>query len=261
MKVLDFFIMSFLLVTYLAGCATPSTVSLPSGEQVEQRRIEVSDLADLPPPITRVMVGDTLRIVRDAQSPAERDEATLFYVRPDGTFAYPFIGTVKGTGRTPEEIGSEITERLADIYRYPKVTVNIALAPGNRVFVGGAVRNPSAFELSAALTVEHAIIGAGGVLPTADSLHIALLRMNENGTYNVYFSDFSRFLHSDGQRRAVVLQRGDVVFVPKSAVGNGIEMVDLYLNQLIPFSKGIGLGLNYNLNNPNTDNNVSVKAN
>ena len=48
-------------------------------------------------------------------------------------------------------------------------------------------------------------------------------------------------------RQAVALQRGDVVFVPKSGVGNRIEGVDLYLNQLIPFVKSIGIGANYDL--------------
>ncbi|WP_293766136.1 polysaccharide biosynthesis/export family protein [uncultured Aquitalea sp.] len=243
----------------LNGCATPSTVTLPADKEVEARRIDVADISQLPPPVTRVMSGDTLRIVRDAQTPAEKDEATLYFVRPDGGFAYPFIGTVRAAGRTPEAVGEEVSAKLARIYRYPQVTVNIAIAPGNRVFVGGAVRNPSAFELSAAASIEQAIIGAGGVLPTADSSRVALLRLDDNGRYKVYFTDFSRFLQPDDQRRAVMLQRGDVVFVPKSAVGNGIEVVDLYLNQLLPFSKAIGLGLNYNLNS--SDTNVNIKAN
>ena len=41
------------------------------------------------------------------------------------------------------------------------------------------------------------------------------------------------------------LQRGDVVFVPKSNVGERIQGVDTYMNQLIPFTKSIGVGYNY----------------
>jgi polysaccharide biosynthesis/export protein PslD len=43
----------------------------------------------------------------------------------------------------------------------------------------------------------------------------------------------------------VHLQRGDVVFVPKSNVGERIQGVDTYMNQLIPFTKSIGVGYNY----------------
>lgn len=52
-------------------------------------------------------------------------------------------------------------------------------------------------------------------------------------------------LPGNGMQAPVLLQRGDVVFVPKSSVGNGIEWVDLYLNQLIPFTKSIGIGASY----------------
>lgn len=232
----------------LAGCATPSTVSLPDNDEIAARQITLSDISQLPPPVTRVMSGDSLRIVRDSQSPAERDEATVFFVRSDGSFSYPHIGIVQAAGRTLEEIGEAVSRKLEPIYRYPRVTVNIASAPGNRVFVGGAVRNPSAFELTAAVSIEQAIIGAGGVLPTADSQHVALLRMDANGLYNVYFADFSKLLQPSAEKKAVVLQRGDIVFVPKSSIGNAIEVSDLYFNQLLPFSKGVGVGFNYDLN-------------
>jgi hypothetical protein len=41
------------------------------------------------------------------------------------------------------------------------------------------------------------------------------------------------------------------VFVPKSGVGNKIDGVNLYFNQLIPFSKSLGFGVNYNLRDNN----------
>lgn len=249
----------------LTACSTPSTIALPDAKTVEARQLALRDISQLPPPVTRVMNGDTLRIVRDAQSPAEKDEMALFFVRPDGSFSYPHAGLVRGGGRTPEEIGAEITDRLSTLYRQPQVTVNIAIAPGNRVFVGGAVRNPSAFELSAAASIEQAVIGAGGVLPSADSEHVALLRMDETGLYQIYFTDLARMLDPAAGRRGVMLQRGDIVFVPKSAIGKAVEGVDMYVNQLLPFSKAIGIGLNYDLggkgsNNVNIQNNPTIKA-
>lgn len=237
----------FALLLGLSACSTPSSLLLPEQSELDKRRIELHDISKLPPPVTRIMNGDTLRIVRDAQTPAEKDEMVLFFVRPDGSFSFPFVGLVQAVQRTPEEVAAEISQKLAAVYRYPKVTVNIAIAPGNRVFVGGAVRNPSVYELNSAVSIEQAIIAAGGVLPVADSQHIALLRMGRDGLYQVYFTDFSQFLQAP--QHAVILQRGDIVFVPKSALGNAIEGVDLYLNQLLPFSKGIGIGFTYDLNN------------
>ncbi|MEN9658970.1 MAG: hypothetical protein RL571_2435 [Pseudomonadota bacterium] len=245
-------------ILLLSACSTPSSLLLPEQSVLDQKQIELNNISKLPPPVTRVMNGDTLRIVRDAQTPAEKDEMSLFFVRPDGTFSYPYAGLIQATHRTPEDIAEEISKKLSAIYRYPKVTTNIAIAPGNRVFVGGAVRNPSAYELTAAASIEQAIIGAGGVLPSADSHHIALLRMNEEGLYQVYFTDFSQFLLADNNRRGVILQRGDIVFVPKSLLGNAVESVDMYFNQLLPFSKGIGIGFSYDLNKSQSSTTVSI---
>jgi protein involved in polysaccharide export with SLBB domain len=240
-------------ISLLSACATPSTVSLPGQDVVAERSAALQELSRLPPPVAYVENGDTLRIVRDAQSPVERNEATMYQVRSDGGFSYPDIGVIYAARRTPEEIGDEITQKLGKIYRYPKVTVNIAIAPGNRIFVGGAVRNPSALELNGVASLEQALIAAGGVLPTADSGHIALLRTDTKGDYHVYFTDYSQLLSPMPARKPVPLQRGDVIFVPKSVVGNAIEVVDLYLNQLIPFSKYIGIGFNYDLQTRNLE--------
>jgi protein involved in polysaccharide export with SLBB domain len=196
------------------------------------------------------MSGDTLRIIRDARELPDLggDSVNLYIVRPDGTFSYPYAGTVKAAGMTPEQLAAEIARRQANIYRDPAVTVNIASAPGNRVFVGGAVRQPSAYDLSATASLDQALVAAGGLTPLGDSHHVALLRQNTDGLYQVYFADFSKLLSTTVARRPVMLQRGDVVFVPNSIVGNAVEDIDLYLYQLVPFSRQVGVAFAYQLN-------------
>ncbi len=86
-------------------------------------------------------------------------ELTLYTVLNDGSIYYPFIGRIQAAHRTPQEIANELTTKLAPIYREPRVTVNINQAPGNTVFVGGAVRNPPAVPIPAANNMEQAILG------------------------------------------------------------------------------------------------------
>ena len=236
-------------VTGLVACTTPSAIRLPDAAVLKERNIELHDISKLPPPVIRIMAGDSLRIVRDADETGKNAES-VFMVRPDGAFSYPYAGTIRAAGRTLDEIADELTGKLRSTYRQPKVTINIASTPGNRIFVGGAVRNPASFELEPINTIEQAIISAGGVLPSADSTHIALLRMDENGLYQVYFTNLSQILKPSENARGVQLVRGDVVFVPKSAIGNAVEGVDLYVNQLLPFSRSIGLGFTYIVKQP-----------
>jgi protein involved in polysaccharide export with SLBB domain len=242
----------------LTACNTPARIGLPDSDTVEAGHAAALTLADLPPVQERIYPGDVLRIVRNSgETPTISAftansiyELTLYTVLNDGSFSYPFIGKVEAGGRTPEQLAVILEERLKPYYREPGVTVNINQAPGNTVFVGGSVRNPQPYSASIASTLEQAIVTAGGVMPDADSRNVALLRSDADGLYKTYFVDFSQLLQGGEQgRRAVALQRGDVVFVPKSGVGNRIEGVDLYLNQLIPFVKTIGIGANYDLRN------------
>lgn len=246
-----------LIVVMLGACTTPARVDLPDSDAIEAGRDALDQLALVPAPQERVRVGDTLRIVRDAGEMPTLSafnvstiyELTLFTVMNDGSIYYPFIGNVPAARRTPGEIADELTSRLKEVYRQPKVTVNINNAPGNTVFVGGAVRNPSAVPIPAANNIQQAIIGAGGVLATADSRKVALLREDAEGAYHSYFLDYSQLLITgEHGRKTVALQRGDIIFVPKSAVGERIEGVDVYLNQLIPFTKSMGIGASYTIN-------------
>ncbi len=242
----------------LAGCTTPAVILLPDEDQIDAGKSAIEELAKLPPAEERIRAGDTLRIVRtsgevpsiSAFTANSIYELTLYTVMNDGTFQYPFIGTVKAMGKTPAQLAEEIRGRQAAYYQEPRVTVNINQSPGNTVFVGGSVRNPQPLALPATPTLEQAIIGAGGITRDADSSNVALLRMDEDGQYKTFFIDYALLMQGGTEGRlAVALQRGDVVFVPKSGIGNRVEGVDLYMNQLIPFVKTLGVGFNYDIRN------------
>lgn len=246
-------LVAIFLLQLLSGCSTPARVHLPDADVRQFRHQEIYRLSELPPAQVLIQAGDTLRIVRDAQEPAEQDDMTLFLVRPDGYFSMPHVGLIKADGRTPESIAEEVTKKFSKIYREPRATVNIAIAPSNRVFVGGAVPNPALFDLVGHATVEQALIGSGGVLPSADSDNIALLRAGEDGKYKMYFFSLASLLR-DEERPLVTLQRGDIIYVPQSGIGSAVEAVDMYFTRLIPINKGIGLGFNYDLKGSSTKN-------
>ena len=52
----------------------------------------------------------------------------------------------------------------------------------------------------------------------------------------------------------MALQRGDLIFVPQSGIGATVEAVDMYFTKLFPINKGIGIGLNYDLNDSGVKN-------
>ena len=249
-------ILLLLSAVLLSACGLPSKVTLPDDDVLREGHRAGQALAGKPLPLERIRAGDTLRIVRNTgEAPSISAftansiyELTLFNVRTDGTFSYPYIGSVKAAGLTPDQLTAVLEKKLTHVYQDPSLTINFSQTPSNTVYVGGAVQNPATLQVNIATTLEQSIVGAGGVLPVGDSNNVALLRQEDDGRYNTYFFDYKNSIARGNSMQApVLLQRGDVVFVPKSSVGNGIEWVDLYLNQLIPFTKSIGIGASYEL--------------
>lgn len=240
----------------LGGCSTPAHVALPDSTTLKAGHQAAQTLAQLPPAQVVIQAGDTLRIVRDAQEPVNApDDRNLFVVRPDGFISMPYVGRIKAAQRTPEDLGQEISQRNTRTFREPNVTVNIAVAPSNRVFVGGAVVNPAFFNLAGSVSVEQALFSSGGVLSSADSSNIALLRVGSDGRYKMYFIDLSMML-KDPQHPVVTLQRGDLIYVPQSTIGSTVEAVDMYFTKLFPINKGVSMGFNYELNQQSTSTTV-----
>jgi protein involved in polysaccharide export with SLBB domain len=245
------------LICLLSACTPMSVLRTPSSAELSARTVTPAQLAEMPPVPTRVRPGDTLRIIRDAQESASLDLRNLiddaqtqnYQVQSDGRFAFRHAGTIDAAGKTPQELSQLLRTRLEPLFREPGVTVNIVASPSSKVVIGGAVRNPLTLELNAVANLEQALFTAGGLATAADPTRIALLRLDEKERYHAYFIDLSNVLDDGGVGRlSVALQRGDIVFVPKSSAGESAEGVDLYFNQLLPFSRSLGVGISRNVN-------------
>ncbi|HEX5357787.1 MAG TPA: polysaccharide biosynthesis/export family protein [Aquabacterium sp.] len=246
----------------LSACTPLSVLETPEGTHLQLLMVSPDQLAAMPKVPTRIRAGDTLRITRDAQDSASLDLRNLvddsqtqnYLVRTDGTFSFRYAGQVVAAGKTPDELAAYLRAKLDAYYREPGVTVNIVASPTSKVVIGGAVRNPITLDLNAVANLEQALFAAGGMAVSADPGRIALMRLDDQDRYRVYFIDFSRVLQSPLQtqqgagRHSIALQRGDIVFVPKSSAGGSADGVDLYINQLLPFSRSVGVAGNVNLN-------------
>ncbi len=222
----------------------------PSGQV---RYLTAQDIETMAAEPTRIHPGDTLRITRDAaeatldlRNLVEDSQTQQYVVRPDGSFSFRNVGRVQASGKTPDELATELGERLAPVFRQPGVTVNITSSPSSRVVIGGAVRNPTAFEMTAVATLQQGLFAVGGLLPSADPTHIALLRLDAQQRYQLYFINMSKLLSPvAGGVATMPFRRGDILFVPKSAAGNAGDGVEVYINQLLPFSRSLGIGYSW----------------
>src|SRR5579863_2014308 len=146
-------------------------------------------------PMTEVQQDDQLRanglylIARgdevDIVHLVDTDYNTVVSVKPDGTISVPGIPMeVAAAGRTTKDVVTD----LADLYRkyafikQPNFSIIVRNFASQQVFIGGEVQHPGYLELpSGDRTVFQVLMAAGGMLPTARTNEIIIVRKSVSG--------------------------------------------------------------------------------
>ena len=96
-------------------------------------------------------------------------------VHKDGAIFYPYVGTVPVVGRHVTEIREDITRGLGRYIKEPQVDVSVAAFRSQRVFVSGAVKEPSTVPVTnVPMTLLDALNACGGMAPDADWRSVTL---------------------------------------------------------------------------------------
>ena len=165
----------------------------------------------------RIGVDDVLKV-----SVWRNDDLSVTVpVRPDGKISVPLVGDVAAGGRTPEEVGATIEEKLAAYVRDPKVAVILTELRSHeflsRVRVTGAVRKPVSIPFRQGMTVLDAVLEAGGVNDFAAANRTRLYRKQENGAARAYDVELKALLEKGDLATNFPVQPGDVITVPERA--------------------------------------------
>ncbi|HRI68669.1 MAG TPA: polysaccharide biosynthesis/export family protein [Polyangium sp.] len=135
-------------------------------------------------------------------------------VRPDGFITLPLIGDVSCTGKTVEEISSDIANRGATYYTDPLVvSVEVAELHSYRIYVLGEILRPGEYSPTGQVTVLQALSLAGGFTRFAAPDEIIVIRKDAHGERRIPFS-YSCVVHQGDLRENLPLMTNDTVVVP-----------------------------------------------
>lgn len=130
-------------------------------------------------------------------------------VHPDGTFYYPYVGTLNVEGMKIEELRSVITGKLAHYLQTPQVDVNV-VGYGSRVTLQGAFVNTTPQDITTVpLTVSQAVGTAVIDVDQADLSGLVLTREGKNYTINL--DEMNRDLDT---APPIYLKPGDRLYLP-----------------------------------------------
>jgi len=134
-------------------------------------------------------------------------------VRPDGGLSFPLVGNIQASGKSIEQLQTEVAEKLKRYIPDPAVTVAALKLDGSRVYVIGKVAKPGVFPLGGRVDVVQALSMAGGMTPYAAANKVRILR-REGGKQTAINFAYGDIEKGENLEQNILLQAGDVVVVP-----------------------------------------------
>ena len=194
----------------------------------------------------RVQVGDVLG-VRLYMAPELDEDVT---VRPDGMITTTLAQSVAAAGRTPDEVRAELGRLYATELKNPRLALEVKSASPSRVYVAGEVVAPGEFmTVGADLTLLQAVARAGGLRTAGDINHVFILRRGSGDTPVVLAADYRSAMTGSDPAADVRLAPFDVVYVPKTGIGQIYVWFNQHVQQFVPVSWGFSYNVNPLLNN------------
>ncbi|MCC7126105.1 MAG: polysaccharide biosynthesis/export family protein [Acidobacteria bacterium] len=188
-------------------------------------------------PEYRIQVGDRLAIRSYYDQQLNQD----VMVRRDGRISLILLQDVQVFDRTPAEVARQLSEDYGKfVADAAPITVSVVESKGLTVYVGGEVKTSAQQALNGQLTVVQAITAAGGMLPTANTHQVLVLRHQVDGKFIAYQIDVEKVLVNAAND--IYLQRNDIVHVPMSKIAHIDKFVSQYINQIIPEALRFNVG-------------------
>lgn len=211
------------------SCATPG------GPPIHQIAPEIN--ATLLPARRTLGPGDEIEV---AFAPGELgDWSHTVIVRPDGFAAFLAIDELEVYGRTPKELGAELTRAYESVTDQPKLSVSVLNWAPRTFSILGEVRRPGSYPVDphTSLPFAEALALAEGVRhSTAYLANTVFVRWDPATRKQVSWTVDARERYW-GQPETVFLQPFDLIYIPNTPVDKLANQIEAYLRVIIPIPR------------------------
>lgn len=244
MKRYGYWLMSVLLLLYVffAGCASISA----TGKDMNTTKPEQEDKKENTGNINNIILSEFMLGVGDSiEVSVFRHEELKQAGRivPSGKMIFPLIGDVVVAGKSISELRDDLRLRFSKYFVDPQIIINVTTIQSQKIIVAGEVNSPGVFNLDLSLSVTEAIFKAGGITNSAKSSNILLIR-GKHGKADITLIDLNSIFKKGDFSQNMILQNGDVVYVPATTIANAgkfLSQLSQILGTIINVESGIVL--------------------
>lgn len=161
----------------------------------------------------RVRKGDSL----EAEFPLTPELNQTLTVQPDGFVTLKEVGSVAVEGLTVPEVADRLRSAYAPVLHDPRIAVILKDFEKPYFIAAGQVAKPGKYELRSDLTLTQAVAIAGGFNDKARHSQVVLFRPGPSGLYRAQVVNVKKLLAARDLNEDILLQPGDVLYVPQSA--------------------------------------------
>jgi len=203
------FVLTILSVFWVVGPAN-AQIQQPSAPGRNQPPADALPKPDAKPPEVdphtySIGTGDVLFV----KVWREMDFTGPYTVRPDGKITMPLIGDVQAAGLTPERLGDQLKQALADYINSPDVSVSLQQINSKKFFITGEVVRPGEYTLTQPTRVFDALANASGFRDFANKKKIIIIRGAERIKFN-----YMDVLKGKDLDQNIFIENGDTIVVP-----------------------------------------------
>jgi polysaccharide biosynthesis/export protein len=147
----------------------------------------------------------------------QADLDTQARVEQDGTITFPYVGRLKVSGLTEDQVSAIIKTALerADVVKQPQILVSL-INFGSQISVEGAVASPGLLPLDRPTTLTQVLARAGGLRDTAGNT-VTVRRPTGSGQ-QVFHYDLKDLMTGKINGSRIIVQNNDEVYVEPSQV-------------------------------------------
>lgn len=162
-------------------------------------------------------------------------------IDPAGKIFYPLVGEIQVSGLSIVALREEVRKGLLKYYVNPQVGVSVVSLRSQKVFVLGEVKKPGVFQMEPSMRVLEALSLAGGFSPDAHRENVLLIRGDLKKPY-LKTLDLRSLLEKGDLSQNLVLERGDIIFVPSTRIADVsrfFQRLSKIISPIVDLERGI----------------------